>query len=91
MQSSIEFLESKFQEYENWICGKHDAEQYTIFELFQDFKVAKKMHEKEVKNGYNQGYREALEDCPNGCIEDRDVAECSNADMYYEQYFEKNL
>jgi hypothetical protein len=89
MQSSIEFLESKFQQYVNLICGKHNAEQYTIFELFQDFEVAKKMHIKEVKDGYNQGYREGLEDVGSCWLTDKDVAECSNADMYYEQYYKR--
>jgi hypothetical protein len=87
MQSSIEFLESKFQQYENWICGKHDAEQYTIFELFQDFELAKIMHKKDVKDAYNQGYREGIEDWHTTTA--KDVAEFSNAENYYNETFNK--
>ena len=79
MQSSIEFLRKSLP-----FLFAFDNNFYKNI-----FYEAEKMHKKEVKDSYNQGYREALEDCPNGCIEDRDVAECSNADMYYEQYFEK--
>jgi ferredoxin len=82
MQSSIDFLRKKLPS-----LFEHDDNNFYT-KLFDE---AEEMHQKEVKNGYNQGYREALEDCPNGCVEDRDVSECSNADMYYEQYFEKNL
>jgi hypothetical protein len=53
------------------------------------FDEADEMHKKEVKDGYNQGYRDGLEDWY--YLGGKDVSECSNADMYYEQYFEKNL
>jgi len=89
--TAVEFLEIQFQKYENWIHNKHDAEQCTIFELFQDFKLAKKMHKQQIKNAYNQGYREGLEDANiRECIPDvKDVAECSNAEFYYNQTFNK--
>ena len=87
MQSSIEILESKFRQYENWITNKDNAEKYTLFELFQDFEIAKKEHKKEVKHGYNQGYREGLEDVGSCWLTDKDVAECSNADDYYNDLY----
>jgi len=87
--SSIEILESKFQEYVNWIRNKNDAKQYTIFELFEDFEIAKKNHKNEIKIAYNQGYREGLEDVGSCWLTDKDVAEYSNAENYYNENFNK--
>jgi hypothetical protein len=87
--TSIEILERKFQEYADWITNKNDAEQCTIFELFQDFEIAKISHKKEIKDAYNQGYREGLEDVGSCWLTDRDVAECSNAENYYNENFKK--
>ena len=87
--SSIELLARNFQEYVDWITNKIDAEQYSIFELFQDFEIAKKNHKNEIKDAYNQGYREGLEDVGFCWLTDKDVAECSNAEDYYNENFNK--
>lgn len=88
--TSVEYLESKLQLYENWIRGKHDAEQYTIFELFKDIETSKEMHKKEVKDGYNQGYRDGHEDGQFTIFPAfQDVSEFSNAENYYNETFDK--
>jgi len=67
----------------------------SLFEQFDNnfyknlFYEAEKMHEKEVKDGYNQGYREGLEDVGSCWLTDKDVAECSNAQNYYNETFNK--
>jgi hypothetical protein len=57
--------------------------------LFQDFEIAKISHKNEIKDAYNQGYREGLEDVGSCWLTDRDVAECSNAEYYYNEKFNK--
>ena len=49
--------------------------------------LAKTFHKKEVKDAYNQGYREGLEDCGNVWMTDKDVKDCSNAENYYNETF----
>lgn len=44
-------------------------------------------HEQQIKDAYNQGYRDGLEDCGNVWITDKDVSECSNAENYYNETF----
>jgi len=80
MQSSIEFLRKSLPS----LFEQDDNNFYK--NLFYE---AEKLHEKEVKDGYNQGYREGLEDVGSCWLTDKDVAECSNADMYYEQNYKK--
>jgi hypothetical protein len=46
------------------------------------------LHKQQIKDAYNQGYREGLEDSEIiECI--KDVAECSNAEDYYNEIFKK--
>ena len=51
--------------------------------------IVLKNHEQQIKDAYNQGYREGLEDVGSCWLTDKDVAECSNADDYYNQTFNK--
>jgi len=44
-------------------------------------------HKQQIKDAYNQGYRDGLEDC--NCEQLKDVAECSNAENYYNETFMK--
>jgi flagellar biosynthesis/type III secretory pathway protein FliH len=44
-------------------------------------------HKQQIKDAYNQGYREGLQDC--NCIPLGDVAKYSNAEDYYNQTFNK--
>jgi len=48
-------------------------------------------HKQQIKDAYNQGYREGLEDANiRECIPDvKDVAKCSNAENYYNETFNK--
>jgi flagellar biosynthesis/type III secretory pathway protein FliH len=48
-----------------------------------------KKQEQQIKDAYNQGYREGLEDVGSCWLTDKDVAECSNADDYYNETFNK--
>ena len=43
------------------------------------------IEKQQIKDAYNQGYREGLEECK----QLRDVSECSNADSYYNEIFKK--
>jgi hypothetical protein len=78
--SSIEFLRknlpSLFEYDENNFYTK----------LFDEADIS---HKKEVKDAYNQGYREGLEDVGSCWLSDKDVAECSNAENYYNENFNK--
>jgi len=49
------------------------------------------LFKQQIKDAYNQGYREGLEDANiRECIPDvKDVAECSNAENYYNENFNK--
>jgi flagellar biosynthesis/type III secretory pathway protein FliH len=51
--------------------------------------IVLKNHEQQIKDAYNQGYREGLEDVGSCWLTDKDVAECSNADDYYNETFNK--
>jgi hypothetical protein len=82
MQSSIEFLRKNLPS-----LFEHDDNNFYT-KLFDE---AELMHQREVKSGYNQGYRESLEDVGNVWLCDKDVAECSNAEDYYNELFKKNL
>jgi len=46
-------------------------------------------HKQQIKDAYNQGYREGLDDANIiECIPDaKDVAECSNAEDYFNENF----
>jgi hypothetical protein len=45
------------------------------------------LFKQQIKDAYNQGYRDGLEDC--NCEQLRDVAECSNSENYYNETFNK--
>jgi hypothetical protein len=47
------------------------------------------LHKQQIKDAYNQGYREGLEDVGNVWLCDKDVAECSNSESYYNETFKK--
>jgi hypothetical protein len=47
------------------------------------------LFKQQIKDAYNQGYREGLEDVGNVWFCDKDVSECSNSDDYYNQTFNK--
>jgi hypothetical protein len=55
--------------------------------LIELFNVAIDKEKQQIKDAYNQGYRDGLEDW--NCEQLRDVAECCNAEYYYKQTFNK--
>jgi flagellar biosynthesis/type III secretory pathway protein FliH len=46
-------------------------------------------HKQQIKDAYNQGYREGLEDVGSCWLTDNDVSEHSNAENYFNQTFNK--
>ena len=50
-------------------------------------KEAKELFEQQIKDAYNQGYREGLDDCGNVWMTDKDVEDCSNAEDYYNETY----
>lgn len=83
----VEFIESKIQLYYTWI-----EKPYTKSDLLADLEVAKQMHKQQIKDAYNQGFRDGLEDCKNcGKIwaMDLDIEEHSNAEDYYNEILKK--
>ena len=49
------------------------------------FETAKKMHEKQIKEAYNQGYRDAEIDCFH--VSAHDISTYGNAQKYYNEMF----
>ena len=53
----------------------------------QKLKQAKQMEKEQIKCAFNQGYRDAENDCCESV--GTDVAECANAENYYNETFGK--
>jgi hypothetical protein len=67
--------------------GEHMKKPQSHDELIAYFE---EMHKQQVKDAYNQGYREGLEDrLFTIYLPIKDVAECSNAENYYNETFNK--
>ena len=47
------------------------------------------LEKQQIKDAYNQGYREGLEDIGSCWLTDKDVSEHSNAENYYNEIFNK--
>lgn len=69
----------------------NDNYESTIQQSLNSFNMAKKLEKQEIKDAYNQGYREGLEDCGNVWMTDKDVSECSNAEIYYNEIFKASM
>ena len=54
-QTSVEWLESKFQKFLLYYEGNHKAEPYTIQELSNDFEEAKHMERQQIEDAYEKG------------------------------------
>jgi flagellar biosynthesis/type III secretory pathway protein FliH len=52
-------------------------------------KEANELFKQQIKDAYNQGYREGLEDVGSCWLTDNDVSEHSNAENYYNENFNK--
>lgn len=77
----VEFIESKMHLYYTWI-----DKPYTTSDLLADLEVAEEMHKQQIKDAYNQGYRDAalITLHRNERIEDLQEAE-----DYYNETFNK--
>jgi len=64
--------------------GEHMKKPQSHDELIAYFE---EMHKQQIKDAYNQGFRDGLEDW--NCEHLRDVSECSNAENYYNETFNK--
>jgi len=83
--TAVEFIESKIHLYYTLV-----EKPYTKSDLVADLELAKKMHKKEVKDAYNQGYRDGLIDGSFTIKAEFDISECSNAENYYNKIFFKH-
>lgn len=54
------------------------------------FEEADKMHEQEVMNGFNQGYRDGFVDGLSGFDNNQDVEKFDNANLYYKENFKND-
>ena len=91
--TAVEFIESKIKKNTNWKFEDND-EKYTLISLINDIKVSKIIHKQQIKDAYNQGFRDGLQDyktCGKVCAMDLDVEEHSNADDYYNDLYKEKL
>jgi len=58
-------------------------------ELIEIFDKAIKEEEQQIKDGYNQGYREGFQDAENYTFSKGDVADYTNAQDYCNETFKK--
>jgi len=68
----------------------------TLFIHFEKYKFGKKilkvsneLFEQQIKDAYNQGFRDGLIDGKFTIIAEFDISECSNAENYYNKTFNK--
>jgi len=66
--------------------GEHMKKPQSRDELIAHFE---ELYKQQIKDAYNQGYREGQEDLSNVWLCDRDVEDCSNAENYYNETFNK--
>jgi flagellar biosynthesis/type III secretory pathway protein FliH len=81
-------VEQPYQELFNYL-----AKQLNVIALQTEMQeieaIIIKKQEQQIKDAYNQGYREGLEDVGSCWLTDKDVSECSNAENYYNENFNK--
>jgi len=51
-QTSVEWLEERFQMYLSWYEGHHSAKEYKLEDFAKDFQEAKEWHKQEVINTF---------------------------------------
>jgi flagellar biosynthesis/type III secretory pathway protein FliH len=51
--------------------------------------IVLKNHKQQIKDAYNQGYREGFQDAENYTFSKGDVADYANAQIYYDETFKK--
>jgi flagellar biosynthesis/type III secretory pathway protein FliH len=82
-------VDQPYQELFNYL-----AKQLNVISLLTEMQeieaIVMSNHEQQIKDAYNQGYREGLEDGQFFTIPPpKDVAECSNAENYFNENFNK--
>ena len=86
--TAIEFLENAIRKFENWNNRLDNSEPYTIEELQKDFQLSKELFKKQIKDAYNEGRMEELEDTWLMEIVG-ELETLSNAENYYNETFKK--
>lgn len=79
--SSVEYLVKEISE----ILGKIQTTPMQDLLLIDAIKQAKKMQEQQIKEAYNQGYRDAEIDCFH--VSAHDISTYGNAQQYYNETF----
>lgn len=54
-QTSVEWLEERFEKFLSYYEGHHKAEPYSIHQLSNDFEQAKQMERERIEKAYNIG------------------------------------
>jgi hypothetical protein len=54
-QTSVEWLEERFQMYLSWYEGHHSAKEYKLEDFAKDFQQAKEMHKQEIIDAFFEG------------------------------------
>lgn len=58
-------------------------------EMQEVWEIINSKRKQQIKDAYNQGFRDGLIDGKFPIIEEFDVSECSNAENYYNENFKK--
>jgi hypothetical protein len=54
-QTSVEWLEERFQMYLSWYEGHHSAKEYKLEDFAKDFQEAREMHKQEIIDAFFEG------------------------------------
>lgn len=76
-QTSVEWLEERFQMYLSWYEGHHSAKEYKLEDFAKDFQEAKEWHKQEVEDAFQDGKWDWDQHITHG-IESQDLAEYYN-------------
>lgn len=80
-KSSVEYLIKEISE----ILGPISTTSMQDLLMVDSIKKARVMHRLEIKDAYNQGYRDAETDCFH--VSDNDISNYGNSQEYYEETF----
>ena len=81
-------VEQPYQELFNYLAKELNA--IALQTQMQEIEaIVIKNHEQQIKDAYNQGYRDGLIDGKFPIKAEFDISECSNAENYYNETFKK--
>ena len=86
-QTAVDWLLEHLMKLDKELDGRRKNEDATVLKLnpTKIYERAKQMEKEQIKAAYNQGYRDGENDCCESV--GTDVAECANAENYYNQTF----